>query len=131
MAEIQARDYTQGSRNALQYSKSFDPLQNFFQSLIQNKQAKDLETQKGEQSQEQEKLKSYLQGQAQEQSLKRLGGLMENAPEGSGAAVTPEGGSYTKGYNPYQAQQRATQGDAQARLKANSTYNAGLPKVQQ
>src|SRR6266850_1901464 len=79
----------------------------------------------------QERLKNYLTEGSQKLSIQRLQEMMKSAPEGSGATVTPEGASYSRGFNPYQMQQRQTQGDAQARMKANQVYNSGLPKIQQ
>lgn len=74
--------------------------------------------------------KAAIQNKAQATSIERLKGMMENAPEGSGAAVTPEGASYTRGINPLALQNKQVQGDSQARSAAGKAYMSGLPKIQ-
>lgn len=99
---------------------------------------KKLSAQQADQQQTLEKLKNFLQGQSQQQSLERLQQFMpkdENGnptvPEGAGMALTPEGASFSKGINYAGMAQKDKQGDAAARMKANTIYNSGLPKIQQ
>lgn len=80
------------------------------------------------------KLKAQLEQETSDKNIENLKNLITSGtlPEGSGASLTGTGGaSITKGYNLLAQSNKEKQGDAQARMKANSSYMSGLPKISQ
>lgn len=79
MAGIESKDYTQGAKiSSLQagaINEGLNPLQRFLQQLQQQKAERDLQEQRGEQAQGLEKLKSYLEGQRENQQIQSALGL--------------------------------------------------------
>lgn len=92
----------------------------------------------GDQARKTDQLRAYLQQKGQEAALKRNTEAAQNLfdtnkGKGGGAAEVSDSGVKIsdKQFNPYQYTHQQVNGDAAARMKANQTYNAGLPKIQQ